>query len=71
VEGSQVAIWVLQPLVPSLLEVRPMPVGVVRVERVQRHFPGSKPAVAVVAVGNYWATRVGGSANAWAAVSTR
>jgi hypothetical protein len=66
---------VLQPLVPSLLEVEvgPMPVGVVRVERVQRHFPGSKPAVAaaVAAVGNYWTTRVGGSANAWAAVSTR
>ena len=48
-----------------------MPVGVVRVERVQRHFPGSKPAVAVAAVGNYWTTRVGGSANAWAVVSTR
>jgi hypothetical protein len=55
VEGLQVAIELLQPLVPSLLEVGPMPVGVVRVERVQRHFPGSKPAVAVAvaAVGNY------------------
>jgi hypothetical protein len=68
---------VLEPLVPSLLEVKagPMPVGmgVVRIERAQRHFPGSKLAVAaaVAAVGNYWTTRVRGSANAWAAVSTR
>ena len=63
----------LQPLDPLLLEVGVGPMGVVRVERVQRHFPGSKPAVAdaVAVVGNCWTTRVGGSANAWAAVSTR
>ena len=65
----------LQPLVPSLLELGVGPMRVVRVERVQRHFPGSKPdvavAVAVAAVGNYCTTRVEGSANAWAAVSTR
>ena len=63
----------LQPLVPSLLEVGVGPMSVVRIERVQRHFPGSKPAVAAAAaaVGNRWTTRVGGSANAWAGVSTR
>jgi len=44
--------------------------GVVRVEHVQRHFPGSKPADAVAAVGNCWTTRVWGSANAWSVVST-
>jgi hypothetical protein len=46
------------------------PMGVVRIERVRRHFPGSTPP-AVAAVGNCWTTRVGGSANAWPAVSTR
>ena len=63
----------LQPLVPFLLEVGVGPMRVVRVERVQRHFPGSKHGVGVgvAAVGNCWRTRVGGSANAWAAVSTR
>lgn len=48
--------------------------GVVRIERVSRHFPGSTPPavdVAAAAVGNCWTTRVLGSANAWPAVSTR
>ena len=47
--------------------------GVVRIERVSRHFPGSAPPAVDVAaaVGNCWTTRVWGSANAWPAVSTR
>ena len=59
---------------PSLLEVGLNAMGMVRVERVRRHFPGSKPAVAVVveaAVGNCWTARVGGAANACPAESTR